>query len=275
MALSNRAPLARNPMRDSRDVELLMTSVPPVDGLAVAHIHGIFVGRMPLRTSSIGHWPATMGHLQCMHCGGQCNAGPPVPVARHYESQLDQYWVYGPFCRPCCAFGYICETDSTSKQLAPTAELLRRFFGLKQVQVAPPRASHWRFGGPLSDVDFYGSSGYTCLTTLQPPFVTFANYVVGHHQAAGQSGHTAHVLLPQSAGRLVGLDRPPERAVPMAEKRSSGKVPLILEFLATLKSSKDVRDQSESIDVKGKKRARDTEAPNFLRQYVKNTEAKV
>jgi len=249
-----------------------MTSVPPCDDLFVAHVQGMFSGTMPLRTKNIGQWPSSMAHLQCLHCGSQCTCGPPVPVARHYDSQLDQYWVYGPFCRPCCAFGYICETDSTSKQLASTVELLRRFFGLNKVVVAPPRAAHWRFGGPLSDADFYGASGYTCVSTLQPPFVTFANYVVGVHQADHASDRIAdkaHVLLPQSAGRLVGLERPADRSVPLAEKRVSGKVPLILEFLATLKSSKDVRDQTEAIDVKMKKRSRDTsEAPNFLRRYV-------
>jgi hypothetical protein len=142
----------------------------------------------------------------------------------------------------------------------------------------------------LNDSDFYGSSGYSCTTTLQPPFVTFANYVVGVHQAhggsssgsSGSSGglgpvtQSAQALLPQSAGRLIGLTRPTERASAIAERKPTGKVPMILEFLATLSSVKDVKDHTESIDVKApKKRSRTatdappTEATNFLKQYVK------
>jgi hypothetical protein len=291
-SLSNRAPEARNPIRLANEIaetalirptsaaELLMTSVPPNENQYVAHIQGIFSTRIPLRTVHIDQWPRKMDHLQCLHCGGHCNAGPPVPVVRQYESQIDQYWVYGPFCRPCCALGYICETDSTSKQLSPTVDLLRRFFGLKDIFVAPPRAAHRRFGGPLSDGDFYGLSGYMCLTTLQPPFVTFANYVVGVHQQGSETFKTSewtstHTLLPQSAGRLVGLTRPTQRATPLAEKRPTGKSPMLLEFLATLTSSKDVKDQAESIDVRAPKRKRletvttSSEQPMFLKQYVK------
>ena len=275
MALSNRAPLARNPMRLADDIaasvlerpstssELLMTSVPPQEGLVVHHIQGIFAGRTPLRTSMVEHWPASCAHLQCMHCGGQCDAGPPVPVARQYEA--NQYWVYGPFCRPCCAFGYICETDATSKQLAATAEMLRRFFGLKSIVIAPPRAAHVRFGGPLGDQEFYGQNPYTCITTLQPPFVTFAHYVVGVNGSSA-----TEVLLPQSAGRLVDLVRPAVRLEPLAQKKPTGQAPLILEFLATLTSAKDVKDVKEDIEIKSKKRKADdpVEKTNFLKKYV-------
>lgn len=283
----SRLPDARNPMRlaDSMastaftsavngPTELLMTSVPPNDDLSINHIHGIFAGKIPLRTSHVKSWPGTLEHLQCLHCGGPCNFGPPVPVARHYDSQIDQYWVFGPFCRPSCSLGHICETDSTSKQLSATVELMRRYFGIREVTIAPPRASHWRFGGPLSDFDFYGSSGYACTTTLQPPFVTFANYVVGVHQGlSGSQGTKTHALLPQSAGRLIGIERPSVRHAPIAEKKSSGKAPLFLEFLATLSSANDIKDHNEAIDVKKAKRSRTetTEAPNFLKQYVKKT----
>jgi len=255
--------------------ELLMTNVPPEEGLFISHIQNIFSGKIPLRTETIATWPDCLNYVQCLHCGGFCTSGPPVPVARHYEAQLDRYWVYGPFCRPCCAFGYICETDSTSKQLAPTAELMRRFFGVSKIIVAPPRAAHQRFGGPLSDYDFYGLSGYNCLRTIQPPFVTFANYVVGVHQSTsnGTRIESSTALLPQSAGRLINLERPTDRSFPIAEKKQTGKPPMILEFLATLKSSKDVQDSSESIDLKDTKKRRVTNEPrettNFLKQFIK------
>jgi hypothetical protein len=280
--LSNRAPLARNPMRlpsllasdtlIKPSTELLMTSVPPSDDLIVKHIAGLFSGRVPLRTSSIASWPTNAAHLQCLHCGTSCQ-GQPVPAARKYDTLNDSYWVYGPFCRPCCSLGYICENDSTSKQLAPTVELLRRFFGMKEMHVAPPRQTHRNFGGPLSDAEFYGQAGFSSITNVQPPFVTFANYVIAVHQGLSSESKT-HItaLLPQSAGRLVGLERPAVRSVPLAEKKPSGRAPLILEFLASLTSISEVRDSGEAVEVKEtKKRARTTETSttNFLKQYVK------
>lgn len=317
-----RAPLARNtedisdakarttmmPVSHTGVREILMSSVPNKEKLSVVHINGMFAGKMPLRKSHVAGWPeSSTPHLQCLHCGGQCDVGPPMPAARFYESQIDQYWLYGPFCRPCCSLGYICETDSTSKQLAPTIELLRIYFGNKSMHVAPPRASHKRFGGPLSDADFYGSSGFVALTTLQPPFVTFANYVVGMHQVLQHSGdqriETENVeplrededmefLLPQSAGKLVHLERPSYRKDPVAQRMPTGKEPLILKFLANLKSLSEINDVAEQVEIKikplSKKRKQEeaaaaaettyggaSSAPppngpqNFLKQYFK------
>jgi len=285
----SREPLSRNPMRLADEMaasvlkrpsnmsELLMTTVPPENNLIISHIHGMFSGKIPLRTSTISSWPEKCS-LQCLHCGGLCDVGPPIPAARHYDSQQDQFWVYGPFCRPCCALGYICETDSTSKQLSSTVELMRRYFSCNNFTIAPPRASHWRFGGPLNDSEFYSLSGYCTLNTLQPPFVTFANYVVGMHQR-NSSSQEVSTLLPQSAGRLIDLQRPTFRTVPLAEKKPSGKAPLILEFLAKLTNLSDVKDKDESIQMKGsvpkKRKAAEpaTEVPNFLKQYVKKNQA--
>jgi len=303
-----RAPLARGPefvephkarlvmqqaMKQCVGVsEILMTSVPSIEKQSIVHIHGIFgnlfSGKIPLRKSIVKDWPSKAEHLQCLHCGGQCSHGPPMPAARFYESQIDQYWLYGPFCRPCCSLGYICESDSTSKQLAPTVELLRKYFGSTSLHVAPPRASHKRFGGPLGDHDFYGASGYVSLTTLQPPFVTFANYVVGVHQQLGKESKKedfeddvmkadckAEALLPQSAGKLVNLERPERRSEPLAQRSLTGREPMILEFLANLQSITEITDASEQIEIKqqvSKKRKANTTPPentNFLKQYVK------
>lgn len=263
--------------------EILMSSVPSSEKLSVYHINGLFSGQIPLRKSMIKEWPHSCAQLQCLHCGGCCTHGPPVPATRFYDSQVDQYWLYGPFCRPCCSLGYICEYDNTSKQLAPTIELLRRYFGISDIKVAPPRASHQRFGGPLNDADFYGTSGFVSLNTLQPPFVTFANYVVGVHQSGqGQNQSQTQTemdiqdLLPQSAGKLVHLDRPEFRKDPIAKRLETGKGPLILDFLANLKNLEEINDASEQITEKHVPKKRKlpevTEAPNFLRQYVKKSQ---
>jgi hypothetical protein len=269
--------------------ELLMTSVPSKDGLDIRHVQGMFSGRIPLRALDIQHWPSTISHLFCLHCGGPCDVGPPVPCVRNYEAQLDRYWVYGPFCRASCSIGYLCESDSTSKQLAPTIELLRRYFGQFKIRIAPPRAAHVRFGGPLEDGDFHGTSGYTCLNTIQPPFVTFANYVVGVHQETcnepetSRVKQTTHALLPQSAGALVNLERKSERFHDLLEKKSTNRPPLILEFLSTLKSAAHVKDASQDIELKAavakKRKTNDVsmttgndEPKGFLRQFMKKKE---
>ena len=294
----DRAPLARAQENlDSSDAmvpvgpigirEILMSSVPCKENLSIANIDGLFSGRIPLRKSNILSWPSSAPHLQCLHCGGQCSFGPPVPAARIYESQNDQYWLYGPFCRPCCSLGYICESDSTSKQLAPTIELLRRYFNSEKILVAPPRASHRRFGGPLNDQDFYGTSGYVAMQTVQPPFVTFANYVVGFHQQDQMDDLKDHtdlkdqkekpkklnleLLLPQSAGKLAQLVRPSFRKDPVAERQITGKEPLFLEFLANLKNIKNVKDSQQEVEIKQSKKRRneiETEVPKFLQKYV-------
>jgi len=271
-------PISRNSMHlenqssslvlKSSSTELLMTSIPFSENLSVKHIAGMFAGHYPLRTNQIKQWPQSLSQLQCLHCGGLCDVGTPVPATRNYEIQTDLYWVFGPFCRPCCSIGYICENDHCARQLAPTIEMLRKYFGMTDLVVAPPRSSHQRFGGPLSSFEFYGNSKNSCLSVLQPPFVTFANYVIGF------SDKTEKVSkMPQSAGRLVNLTRPEERVFPLAEKKPSGRAPKILEFIASLKTSK-LNDVSESIDIKNKKRPREEEQKEpmgFLQKYVKKT----
>ena len=52
--------------------------------------------------------------------------------------------------------------------------------------------------------------------------------------------------------------------------KPTGQAPLILEFLATLTSAKDVKDVKEDIEIKSKKRKADdpVEKTNFLKKYV-------
>jgi hypothetical protein len=72
------------------------------------------------------------------------------------------------------------------------------------------------------------------------------------------------------------LERPSVRSIAVAEKRPTGKSPLILEYLAGLTSIADIKDIGESIEVKEtKKRPREkaetSGSLNFLKQYVKKT----
>lgn len=148
-----------------------MTSVPPLEEVNVFNIGGVFQGSVPLRTRAFETWPKSL-HVACLHCGSECS-GCPIPAVRFFETQLNLFWVFGPFCSPPCAFGYITENESSagSKQMALTVHVLRTYFGVTDISIAPPRGSHQRYGGPLSDVHFKGLANVGVIDVLSPPFV--------------------------------------------------------------------------------------------------------
>ena len=270
--------LAADQQNETKYTELLMTSVPPPDkSLSITHISQ-FNCALPLKTRGI-EWPKTTNSL-CLHCAGPCTRGPPVPAVKYYDSQQQQYWVLGPFCCASCSFGYICENGSSSKQMAATHTILRDFFNIPDVHIAPPRASHQRFGGPMDDTGFYKYTESTTITeVLEPPFVTFAHYVVAKHQSSDASEDSKKVsdtydLLPQSAGKLTSLVRPAERKLPLAQKMPTGQSPLLLEYLAAIgkddQPKKKQRAETDDITVRSNAAATTNSNKGFLARYVKN-----
>lgn len=250
--------------------ELLMTSVPPPDkSLSIQHI-STFDCALPLKTRGI-EWPKATTAL-CLHCAGPCNRGIPVPAAKYYDAQQQQYWVLGPFCCSSCSFGYICENGSSSKQMAATHSILRDFFKMSEIHIAPPRAAHKRFGGPMDDMEFYATKTTSTITdVLEPPFVTFAHYVVAKHQLDDKNPiENTYDLLPQSAGKLNNLTRPTDRKLPLAQKMPTGQAPLLLEYLAMIgkdeQPKKKQRPETEDIAV----RTTGSSNKGFLSRYVKN-----
>jgi len=209
-----------------------MTSIPPPNDSI--HVKHCMEGPLPLSTKSLS-WPAQTLSL-CLHCAGDCCRGPPLPATKYFDPQKQHYWIFGPFCSPECVFGYLCEQKCTSKQIALSHTVLRDFFGISKVVIGPPRTAHARFGGTVSDSEFHGAFHDT-KDLLEPPFVTFASYVMAVHEAEGRS-FDVHACLPQSAGKLSGLKRPETRATPLAKKEETGCPVLLLNYLATLKDKK-------------------------------------
>lgn len=259
--------------------ELLMTSVPPPD----ANVQMISIQGTPLRTKKI-QWPEQTSSL-CLHCAGHCNRGPPLPAVKYYDPQQQQYWVYGPFCSAACSYGFICSTDNSNatKQMALTHKILRDYFHIDKVSIAPPRSSHQRFGGPMNDFDFYSyEDSNRVVDVLEPPFVTFAHYVLAVHQNEHKSVTNTYDLLPQSAGRLINLRRPSERKHPLAKKTSTDHPPFILNYLATMDVHQEQPRSNAAQDSGSKKRSRvDNDEINvrgvvpvapkgFLARYVKH-----
>lgn len=238
-------------LHPSNSTDLLMTSIPPPD--ASLRFKHILEGPLPLGTKHVT-WPTTTLAV-CLHCAGQCTRGPALPATKYFDPQKNHFWIYGPFCTPECVFGYICEHNGSSKQIAVSHTVLRDYFGIHKVVISPPRAAHVRFGGTITDADFHGAFHDT-KEVLEPPFVTFAHYVMAVHE--NDATMKPESLLPQSAGKLTGLRRPEVRATPFATKEETGNCPLLLEFLANYKEKKRKADEEPK------------KASGSLAKYIKN-----
>lgn len=253
----------------STSCELLMTSVPPPTNASVVPINNSFECAIPLKTRSIS-WPNKTEAL-CLHCAGQCNRGPCLPAVKYFDPQQHQYWVYGPFCCSSCVYAHICEKDN-SKQLTASHYVLREYFGLSKIHIGPPRAAHKRFGGPLDDSEFYNTDSHQAIKDiLMPPFVTFAHYVMAVHEKPVENTYD---LLPQSAGRLIDLQRPSYRNLPLASKTETGQEPLILNYIAQLTENSTQKKrprENEEIHVRQPTTSTGTQI-GFLSRYMKKTE---
>lgn len=214
-------------LHPSRRTELLMTTVPPPSNL-------IFTEIKRLGTLGAVKYEASP-HAKCLHCADGCDHS--IPAAKYFDTQKNQYWVFGPFCSSPCVYGYLCEHNASSKQIATTHAMLRDYYGITKVTIAPPREAHERFGGSYAPDVFYGTN---TLDVVEPPFVTFSQYVM-----SASKGNDAYELLPQSAGKLSDLHRPTMRITPLATKSSTGSAPMLLEYLASLKDVTKKRPREE------------------------------
>lgn len=204
-----------------------MTTVPPPNNLVFKELQDVGI----LGAAKYKQTPGA----QCLHCSETCDTN--LPAAKYFDSQKNQYWVFGPFCSSPCVYGYLCEHNATSKQIATTHSMLRDYFGITKVTIAPPREAHQRFGGSFKTNEFQQTNA---LDVIEPPFVTFSQYVM-----SASKGHDAYSLLPQSAGKLTDLTRPKTRNTPLATKTSTGCCPLLLEYLASVKDTTKKRPREE------------------------------
>jgi len=192
---------------------------------------------VPLKTKALDNWPESTKAL-CLHCSEHI-LKTPLPAVKYHDAKDDKYWVYGYFCRPCCSLAYVQEhpgTD-TGRCMMWTQTVLRKYFGVTGIMnIAPPRASLEKFGGKLTLNEFYGKPLETFKCMHTPPFVTFAMYA-----------EITKITNESSNNTVVNLTRPLQRTEPIAESEETGKVPLILEYLAKrgLMKSEEVIKTSE------------------------------
>jgi len=208
---------------------------------------------VPLKTAAIS-WPTKTSAL-CLHCAEACPS-VPLPAVKYFDSHEEKYWVYGFFCRPCCALAYVQEhpTTDTARCLMWTQAVLRQYFQIKhRMTPAPPRAALSKFGGSLSLKDFYGQDGFAFKMLHTPPFVTFAMYAELNEVDTVDSKVTH------------GLRRPVDSKRPVAQPEPTEKPPLILEYLA--RRGLSLKPQEKVSDAK--KRKSDKEQPSgSLAKYL-------
>ena len=188
-------------------------------------------GPLPMRSKPLDDWPQSCDG-DCLHCG-QSIEGRPLPASNYKEA--GKYWVFGQFCRPCCALGYVLEhwgEAGAARCIVWTREMLANVFGVPRGRApAPPRFMLAKYGGPLSFAEFYGDDGeHTEFVAMRaPPLASFAMYM---ECVRGTAQAPAVTEMP-TIESLRNLKRPTVREEPLAPRLPTGRAPLLLELLAT------------------------------------------
>lgn len=158
-------------------------------------------------------WTSKTG--DCLHC---CDAleDTCVPIAKYKLD--DSFWVFGQFCSPECALGYVREGMLGAQVQTWTTSMLAAVFKCPlPITSAPPRFMLRRFGGSLETDSWRRTS---CTSIKYPPLCTFAMFAecMGKPQVDAPSGF---------------LTRPTERDTMPAIPTATGREPVILRILAT------------------------------------------
>lgn len=187
--------------------------------------------QLPLRSRPLESWP-TECDGDCLHCGERIG-GAPLPACNYKE--MERYWTFGQFCRPCCSMGYVLEhwgEAGSTRCIVWTRQMLCSVFGVPAGGApSPPRFMLARYGGPLSLAEFYGEDAQaTQFKAMRlPPLASFGMYM----ECMRGSIHTKGVAEMPSVESLRNLSRPKQRELPLVLRQPTGRPPLLLELLAT------------------------------------------
>jgi hypothetical protein len=187
--------------------------------------------KLPLRSRPLESWPESCAG-DCLQCGERID-GRALPACNYKE--LERYWVFGQFCRPCCALGYVLEhwgEAGATRSMVWTRQMLSAVFGVpSSCSPSPPRFMLQRYGGPLDLPTFYGQDAQrTAYKAMRaPPLASFAMYM---ECVRGSAQETRIAEMP-SMESLRNLRRPLQREFPLVTRQPTGRPPLLLELLAT------------------------------------------
>ena len=162
-------------------------------------------------------WKTPSG--DCLHCGDAFTSA--IPIAKFKTD--GKFWVFGQFCGPPCAFGYMREHNENPQVYAWTREMLHSVFGItEKITVTPPRFMLKRYGGSMDKVVW---SNANFIAAKCSPLATFAMFAEA----------TASKI---ESTELKNISRPTTRDNLPAEQTPTGKEPAILKNLAEKKSKK-------------------------------------
>ena len=187
-----------------KTVEVVFPSVSRKDATFISY-NEPHVGPRPTE------WTTKTG--DCLHCcmGLECS----VPIAKYKLD--DSFWVFGQFCSPECALGYVRESMLGAQVQTWTTSMLATVFKCPlPITSAPPRFMLKRFGGSLETDSWRRTS---CTSIKYPPLCTFAMFA----ECMGK---------PQATPSAI-ITRPIERDTMPAGPTVTGREPVILRILAT------------------------------------------
>lgn len=175
------------------------------------------VGPRPLTEALPIEWNAKNG--DCLHCGDAFENA--VPIAKFKAD--GKFWIFGQFCGPPCAFGYLREHNENPQVFAWTREMLHTVFDIKEkVQVTPPRFMLKRYGGAMDKIQWKNTD---YIASKCAPLATFAMFAESSHPV-------------MKTEEFRNMQRPKTRDTMPAEQTPTGKEPAILVALCEKKTKK-------------------------------------
>ena len=217
--------------KNMEGTELLEIMFPAARKTSSAFVGHSTRGPLPLRSRPLDAWP-TSCEGDCLQCGERIR-GAPLPACNYKE--MERYWVFGQFCRPCCALGYALEhwgEAGATRSMVWTRQMLATVFGVPSgCAPSPPRFMLQRYGGPLSLLEFYGedAQGAQFKAMRAPPLASFGMFM----ECVRGTAQAQRVAEMPTLESLKNLQRPLQRDLPLATRQPTGRPPLLLELLAT------------------------------------------
>ena len=179
------------------------------------HERAVFSVNEPLTQSKqVNAWPPPIKG-DCLHCGDKLNT-VVFPIAKFKAES--KFWVFGQFCSPCCALGYVREINLGCQVETWTRAMLQSVFNISVFNVCPPRFCLQRYGGSM-EKEVWKSINFAVI--VEPPMATFAMFA----EAANRKGTSQSV-------NLQHLSRPTTRDTPLAVPTPNGREPLLLRLIS-------------------------------------------
>jgi hypothetical protein len=217
---------------------------------------------------SVNCWPPSAIKGDCLHCGDALES-QVYPVAK-YKADT-KFWIFGQFCTPSCALGYVREMGMGCQVEAWTRSMLSQLFGITQFQVCPPRFCLKKYGGGMEKILW---KDLNFASIVEPPLSTFAMFAESIAREKNADFKSVNAV------RMSNLQRPEQRDIPLAVPTCNGREPFLLKLLAesstkslettTLPSSLPVPPiveeniEEEAPTVKTKKSKKNTKTSQML-----------